>query len=117
MSSKRNLELLTVPEVGSLEDAIGTIEGHKYDSEKVADEITKGIDAYVIQLEAKLPKMIGNISCLGEDIINISENEENRKLLTSIYQKYNTQPLNITSIAISSWKSRFQAHQECHKWL
>ena len=80
MSSKRNLELLTVPEVGSLEDAIGTIEGHKYDSEKVADEITKGIDAYVIQLEAKLPKMIGNISCLGEDIINISENEENRKI-------------------------------------
>ena len=57
MSSKRNLELLTVPEVGSLEDAIGTIEGHKYDSEKVADEITNGIDAYVIQLEAVLLKI------------------------------------------------------------
>lgn len=80
MGSEIDLESLTVPEVVSLEDAIGAIECYKYDSVKVADEIAEGIDAYLLQLEAKLPKMIENISCLGEDIINISKREYERNV-------------------------------------
>ena len=84
MSSERDLAYLTVPEVSSLEDAIGAIESHKFDSGKVADEINREIDMYILELESKLPKIIGNISCLSNDIINISQNEDKKDTKLSV---------------------------------
>ena len=55
-------------EVGDLEKVIGEIEEIRHSIEKIPDDSSFQLAEYKTILEEKLPKLLGNITCLGNYI-------------------------------------------------